>query len=42
MAMPEDLADAQQKLESEYKAAMESLGDLYVAVEALKLSLIHI
>ena len=41
MASPEDIADAQQRLENEYKSAMESLGDLYVAVEALKSAVLH-
>ena len=41
MASPEDIADAQQRLENEYKSAMESLGDLYVAVEALKSAGLH-
>lgn len=41
MATPEEIAEAQQKLEGEYKSAMESLGDLYVAVEALKSAGLH-
>ena len=41
MATPDEIADAQEKLESEYKSAMESLGDLYVAVEALKSAGLH-
>jgi len=36
MVTDEELADARKKLEDEYKSVMESLGDLYVAVEALK------
>ena len=36
MATEEEIADAQKKLEKEYKQAMESLGDFYVAVEALR------
>ncbi len=41
MATPDEIVDAQQKLGSEYKSAMESLGDLYVAVEALKSAGLH-
>ena len=36
MATEEEIADAHKKLEKEYKDVMESLGDLYVAVEAVK------
>ncbi len=36
MATEADIAQAKHKLEKEYKSTMESLGDLYVAVEAVK------
>lgn len=36
MATEEEIADARKKLEKEYKDVMESLGDLYVAVEAVR------
>ena len=36
MATDEEIADAHKKLEDEYRSVMGSLGDLYVAVEALK------
>jgi len=36
MATDEEVADARAKLEKEYKDVMESLGDLYVAIEAVK------
>ena len=36
MATDEEIAEARKKLEKEYKDVMESLGDLYVAVEAVK------
>jgi len=41
MATDEELADAQKKLQEEYKSAMESMGDLYVAVEAVKSAGLH-
>ena len=36
MATDEEIQDARKKLEREYKDVMESLGNLYVAVEAVK------
>lgn len=36
MVTDEEIQDAREKLEKEYKDVMESLGDLYVAVEAVK------
>ena len=36
MATEAEIAQAHHKLEKEYKDVMESLGDLYVAVEAVK------
>ncbi len=36
MATEQEVNNAREKLEKEYKDVMESLGDLYVAVEAVR------
>lgn len=41
MATEAEIANAQHKVEKEYKDTMESLGDLYLAVEALKSAGVH-
>jgi len=41
MATADELAEAQEKLQGEYKSVMESMGDLYVAVEAVKSAGLH-
>lgn len=41
MASEQEVQEAHSKVEKEYKNTMESLGDLYVAVEALKSAGVH-
>ena len=41
MATEQEVQDAHSKVEKEYKNTMESLGDLYIAVEALKSAGVH-
>lgn len=36
MATDEEIAEARAKLEGEYKFVMDSLGELHVAIEALR------
>ncbi len=38
MAKPTDIDEARQKLEAEHAEVMESLGDVWVRVEAIKAS----
>ena len=41
MATEQEVKDAHSKVEKEYKQTMESLGDLYLAVEAVKSAGVH-